>query len=554
MHRFFNVLLFFIVFVTSSYTQELPPNDWLMRDPKEGYNGISMDAAVQRFLRDKPSQTVVVAVIDSGIDIMHEDLAENIWVNAGEIPFNGVDDDRNGYIDDVNGWNFIGGADGSNVNYDTYEATRVYKSLKYKYDGADEKKLTKIQKKEYQTYVKAKEIVMAEIEKAKVAATKLQLTENKVISLLKLLGDNLGDQTLTLQSISQIKDDQNRELAIAKNIVAPYLMVSETLTLDSIKSIIKDDIGQEKSRYQIKLDYAYNIDYDPRLTIVKDNYADASERFYGNNDVIGPDAIHGTHVAGTIGAVRNNQLGMDGIAPNVKLMAVRAVPNGDERDKDIANAIRYAVDNGASVINMSFGKGFSPNKKEVDEAVKYAAKKDVLLVHGSGNSSQNIDVTDDFPNPFYQKKEGFIIKKQKKAKNWIEVSALNYEKGIETVAPFSNYGQVEVDVFAPGMHIYSTTPHNGYEALQGTSMASPVVAGIAATIRSLFPGLTAVQVKEAIMASVTKLDEEVLLPGSKIDKVKFSTLSVTGGTVNLEKALEFASKMKPKKKIKQLKA
>ena len=165
-----------------------------------------------------------------------------------------------------------------------------------------------------------------------------------------------------------------------------------------------------KTDSQNKLDYAYNPDYDSRKLIVKDNYADSNERFYGNNDVEGPDALHGTHVAGIVGAVVGNEIGSDGIARNVKLMSVRAVPDGDERDKDVANAIRYAVDNGATIINMSFGKGYSWDKKAVDEAVKYAAKHDVLLVHAAGNSGQNNDKTDNFPNDFIGK-HGFIFKK-----------------------------------------------------------------------------------------------------------------------------------------------
>ena len=235
-------------------------------------------------------------------------------------------------------------------------------------------------------------------------------------------------------------------------------------------------------------------------------------------------------------------------------MSVRAVPDGDERDKDVANAIRYAVDNGASIINMSFGKGFGTHKNLVDEAVKYAAKKDVLLVHAAGNSSQDNDKTTNFPNSTFEKKSGFLCKKHKRAKNWIEVGALNYKKGEDSPAPFSNYGAKDVDLFAPGMRIYSTMPNNEYANLQGTSMASPVVAGVAAVIRSVYPALTAEQVKEALMISITPITDEVKLPGSRTEKISFSKLSVTGGTVNLEKALMAASKMKGKNKIKEVKA
>ncbi|HRO72206.1 MAG TPA: S8 family serine peptidase, partial [Saprospiraceae bacterium] len=292
----------------------------------------------------------------------------------------------------------------------------------------------------------------------------------------------------------------------------------------------------------------YNPDFDPRKTIVMDDYNNPRERNYGNNDVTGPDPLHGTHVAGIVGAVRNNNIGMDGVATNVKLMSVRTVPDGDERDKDVANAIRYAVDNGASVINMSFGKGFGTHKDVVDEAVKYAASKDVLLVHAAGNSAQNNDVVASFPNAPYDKKTGFLFfKKNRMAKNWIEVGALNYKDGEDAAAPFSNYGQTRVDLFAPGMKIYSTMPDNEYAELQGTSMAAPVVAGVAAVIRSVYPKLTAEQVKEAIMKSVTPLNHNVKVPGTK-EIQPFSKLSVSGGVVNLYNALVYASTMKGKKK------
>jgi len=553
MSRFFNVLVIFLVTVTIITGQNQTPNDWYYGSPGEGFNGISMRKAYSEFLKDKKTKTVVVAVIDSGIDIEHEDLAENIWVNPGEIPGNGMDDDKNGYVDDVHGWNFIGGPDGKNVGPDSYEATRVYANLKYKYENAVPEKLNKDQKVEYQTYLSAKETVDKEIEKAKVALQKLDNVEIKVMSAFDALGKAIGDKTFDAASVEAVDANSNQELTMAKTLALQYLTDSDAKSLEDIKSTIKSELAEDRITYQNKLDYAYNTDFDPRKTIVKDNYNDPTEKYYGNNDVEGPDPLHGTHVGGIIGAVRNNEIGMDGVAPNVKLMSVRAVPDGDERDKDVANAIRYAVDNGASIINMSFGKGFGTHKNLVDEAVKYAASKDVLLVHAAGNSGQNNDVTSNFPNATFEKKSGFLCKKHKKAKNWIEIGALNYKDGEDAAAPFSNYGQKEVDLFAPGMKIYSTMPNNEYAQLQGTSMASPVVAGVAATIRSVYPSLTAEQVKEAIVSSVTPLTQDVKLPGSKTDKVNFSKLSVTGGTVNLDKALQYASKMKGKKKVKEVK-
>jgi subtilisin family serine protease len=554
MKSIFNIFMFFSFFVTSVLAQTAVPNDWYYGNPGEGFNGISMKKAYAEFLKGKQTKTVIVAVIDSGIDIEHEDLAPNIWVNPGEIPNNGIDDDHNGYIDDVHGWNFIGGPDGKNVGPDSYEATRVYGSLKYKYENANVATLNKDQKKEYDTYLKAKETVEKEIEKAKAGIRQLEAVEGKVMSAFDALQKALGNNEFNLTNLEAIDPAGNQELTMAKNIAAQYLSASDIKTIAGIRDQIKSEIEDDKKSSQNKIDYSYNVDFDPRKTIVKDNYADATEKYYGNNDVEGPDPLHGTHVAGIIGAVRNNEIGMDGVAPNVKLMSVRAVPDGDERDKDVANAIRYAVDNGATVINMSFGKGFGTHKNLVDEAVKYAAKKDVLLVHAAGNSGQDNDVIINYPNANYEKKEGFLCKKQKRAKNWIEVGALSYKGGEDAPAPFSNYGVKEVDLFSPGMKIYSTMPNNEYAPLQGTSMASPVVAGVAATIRSVFPALTAEQVKEAILKSVTPITQDVKLPGSKTEKISFAKLSVTGGTVNLDKALQYASTMKGKKNIKEVKA
>ncbi|MEZ5059157.1 MAG: S8 family serine peptidase [Saprospiraceae bacterium] len=310
-------------------------------------------------------------------------------------------------------------------------------------------------------------------------------------------------------------------------------------TFEGLKENLQGGIDYFESKFK----YHYNPDFNAR-TIVGDNYFNTYEKGYGNNDVEGPDAGHGTHVAGIIAASRGNGVGMDGVANSVRIMSVRAVPDGDERDKDVANAIIYAVDNGASVINMSFGKGYSWDKEAVDKAVKYAKKKDVLLIHAAGNDSENNDNTDNFPNDNYEKSGWFS---PKKAKNWLEIGALSWKGGENSPATFSNYGKENVDLFAPGVDIYSTIPDQTYASFSGTSMASPVTAGVAAVIRSYYPELTAEQVKEVLMESVVPLEFDVMKPGTE-EKVPFSDLSVTGGVVNVYKAVFLASKTKGKKK------
>ena len=211
------------------------------------------------------------------------------------------------------------------------------------------------------------------------------------------------------------------------------------------------------------------------------------------------------------------------------------MPDGDEYDKDIALGIRYAVDNGAKVINGSFGKYYSPHKEWVQDALKYAAEKDVLVIFAAGNDSKNLDVENKYPSDSYNGAPEI-------SNNILIVGALNAEYGTKMVAPFSNYGQYNVDVFAPGMKIYATIPNQEYKYLQGTSMASPNVAGVAAMIRSYYPKLTAAQVKKVIIDSGITLTNTVLL-GEDQHEANFKTASVSGKIVNAYNAMIMASQM-----------
>lgn len=542
----------------SLFAQDVPKDWYHMDATTDGYNGTSARKAFHEMVKNNPGKPVVVAIIDSGIDIEHEDLKQNIWKNLDEVPNNGKDDDNNGYVDDIYGWNFIGGPGGKNVGAETYEATRIYGSMKYKYENADPKKLTKEQKKEYDLFIKTKEEVETKRKAAENTLAQINAFEAEAMKGMNKLVNALGERPNDIHLLNsenvykELNMLESTDAAMAINVAKELMKENENIkSIYELKSELIKVLEEEKKDSQNKLNYAYNTDYDSRKEVVMDNYADSNERIYGNNDVEGPDALHGTHVAGIVGAVVGNELGSDGIAKNVKLMSVRAVPDGDERDKDVANAIRYAVDNGASIINMSFGKGYSWDKEAVNAAVEYAAKNDVLLVHAAGNSGQNNDNTDNFPNDYLGKK-GFIFKKKKYAKNWVEVGALSHKKGEDMVAGFSNYGKSGVDLFSPGVMIYATVPGNEYQYLQGTSMASPVVAGVAAVIRSQYPALTAEQVKEVLMKSVSPINDVVKKPGTKgKEKVAFTELSVTGGTVNLFNALKLASTMKGNKKLKQ---
>ncbi len=528
--------------------QTKAPDNWFNLDAQQnGVNGVSTEKVYSEILKGKTSKTVIVAVLDGGVDSEHEDLKGIMWTNPREIPDNGIDDDKNGFVDDIHGWNFLGGKDGRSVHHETLEMTRVYAKLKPKYENADVAKLSKKEKAEYEQFKTMKKDIETNLQESQEGLAEMEGTKTMVTNALDAMETALAGKMPTKENVDKVNAGTNQNLVIAKNILSRRLASgSGAASIKEVKSDLMEQIQEGIDYYEAKVKYQYNTDFNPRADIIKDNPNDSYEHFYGNNDVKGPDAFHGTHVAGIIGAMRGNDKGIKGVADNVRIMGVRCVPDGDERDKDVANSIIYAVDNGAQVINMSFGKGYSWDKAAVDKAVKYAMSKDVLLVHAAGNDAKNNDAEGkNFPTAIFQKAGWFS---PKKAKNWIEVGALSWKKGDDAVATFSNYGAKNVDVFAPGVDIYSTAPDGKYKNASGTSMASPVTAGVAAMIRSYFPELTAEQVKECIEKSVVPQDYKVKKPGTE-ETVKFSDLCRTSGTVNAYKAVQLASQMKGKKKV-----
>lgn len=519
------------------------PKDWFIRDPEtEKVQGVSSEKAYQTLLKDRPSRTILVAVIDSGVDIDHEDLKDVIWTNPGEIAGNGIDDDKNGYVDDLHGWNFIGGKTG-NVNEDTYEVTREYARLKPKYENFDEKKLNRKNRAEWEYWQRVKTKYEKDSKYNREEFEKYQEQYNiysdayvRISFCDSLLAAKFGEPVskASLSKISSTNDTVNYAKQylgkILENIEGDVL-VSEFLT--EIEGYL-GQLHEAVDHYKTAVEYGYNTEFDSR-SIVGDNPSNLQEKGYGNNDVEGPDPRHGTHVAGIIAADRDNSIGIKGIADNVRIMSVRAVPNGDERDKDVANAIIYAADNGAKIINMSFGKSFSPHKELVDKAVKYAESKGVLLIHAAGNDGRDLDKENNFPNRRYN--DG------KEARAWLEVGASGWGRDENFVGSFSNYGKKSVDLFAPGVEIYSTTPNNTYEDLQGTSMACPATAGVAAILMSYFPDLKAGEVKEILKQSTRKFNGlKVNKPGAQ-DNVSFDQLSITGGLVNAYEAVRMAMSM-----------
>ena len=503
---------------------------WYLKDPQlDNVPGVGANRAYQEILKNLIATPVVVAVIDSGIDTAHVDLKPVLWVNRGEIAGNGLDDDKNGYIDDVHGWNFLGGADGRNVNAETLELTRIVAAGRKRFKGLTAKTVKPADKADFTLYQKAEKTYKTRVKEAQETGNQMQSFAPQLTMLVKVLKQELHTDKLDTIALRNARFDDPALQAASQNMLTMMRSVGAADT-DAAQVVFDKEMEQERST----LDNSLNLNFDPRADIVKDNPNDLSQRFYGNNDLHGPDPLHGTHVSGIIAAVRTNNLGIEGLAPDpVRIMMVRAVPDGDERDKDVANAIRYAVDNGAQIINMSFGKEFSPQRPAVEAAYKYAAQKGVLLVHAAGNENHNLDLEDNYPASFYINKTSIP--------NLLTVGASGPVDNSHLTADFSNYSKKGVDVFAPGVGIYSTLPGSTYGNESGTSMASPVTAGVAAVLKSYFPKLTAVDLKRIIMQSAQVHHTKVQTPGGE-KLVDFSTLSVTGGVVNMYEAVKLAQK------------
>lgn len=467
--------------------------------------GMSVNKAYD-FLKGKKSVEVIVGVVDSGTDLRHEDLKDVAWVNTNEIAGNGIDDDKNGYVDDINGWNFLG---------KSYKEHLEYERILMNPSIADAETLAEV--KAYQ-----EEKVNEAKNNLKNLKSSFQRVDESKEAVIKLLGKDTytKEEVFVLQSEDKLVNFAKRLLGYFPDFSAAKEYFKENI-IKTEKTINGDNL---------KTDYR---------TVVGDNAYDIKDKpgsGDGNTGHSEKGELHGSHVSGIIGATRNNGKGMNGVATNVKMMAVRSVSDGDEYDKDVALGIRYAVDNGAKVINTSFGKGFSPNKEWVYEAIKYAASKDVLIVNAAGNDGKNIDIEKTFPNDTPDLKTEI-------SDNFLTIGAMSANYNEKLPASFSNYGKLNVDVFAPGVQIHSTFPENEYEKISGTSMAAPSTAGVAALIRSYYPKLSASQVKHILMNSGTQIPFKVIKPGTRDELVPFSDLSVSGRIVNAYNALRMADRM-----------
>ncbi len=513
---------------------------WHLKDPQtDQVPGISVTRTYTELLKNRTSVPVVVAVIDSGVDTAHVDLKTVLWRNSKEIPGNKIDDDKNGYVDDVNGWSFLGAPDGRNINAETLEVTRIVAKFGPRFKGKTRAQVKPAEQADFDLYTRANKSYQAKREELGGQVQQMEQMAGPFEQMSTALKQALKAERLDTTTLRRAINDKSTDprMAGASQQFLQILRQTGAADTDALLKELQDGLKSQSGQ----LNDGLSLTFNPRKDIIGDDPENVNDRSYGNADVTGPDAMHGTHVAGIIAADRRNRLGVEGVAgPQVRIMSVRAVPDGDERDKDVANAIRYAVDNGASIINMSFGKEFSPQRKAVEAAYKYAESKNVLLVHAAGNEDDDLEVKPHYPAAFYL--DG------KSPSNLLTVGASGPRDDEHLTADFSNYGRKSVNVFAPGVGIMATLPGSQYGKLSGTSMAAPVTAGAAAVLRSYFPKLSAADVKRILTQTVIVHHTQVQQPGTD-KKVDFATLSSTGGIINLYNAVQLALKEEAAKKL-----
>jgi subtilisin family serine protease len=499
----FILCLFLFFFIKNGFSQQtgLPIKGWQNLDLKlDGVFGISLKKAYADLLKNKPSVQVIIAVIDGGVDIDHPGLKSAIWTNSNEIPGNGIDDDGNGYVDDIHGWNFMGSKKGS-----------------FHFDNTDLIRLIRIEQREHPKSARLEELKVelnSKLIPLQNGFKEIQADKIALNNIIKGIGENYP----SIEKFKQYKYKTPEELKVLMQVIS-------SLKMNPDFKAYKEGFDSRYDKYQNQINYLLNIDYDPRA-----GNSEYLNPYYGNPDCKGLEPSHGTHVAGIIAQVQEIEMEIQKNNKGLKIMPIRAVPDGDFLDKDLANAIRYAVDNGAKVINLSINKAISPNRKLLDEAVAYAMLKDVLIIHASGNDGKVREKENGFPVREYL--NGGI------ANGWIEVGASGLKDDQTLLPAFSNYGKNSVDVFAPGVNIYSTWPENSYKFESGTSMAAPLVSSLAGIIRSYYPNLSAVKVKEIILKSVVKVNHNVI--NNLGISIPFSETCLSGGIINAFNALSLA--------------
>jgi len=496
-------------------------NSWHFKDiVLDTIPGTSLEKTYDSILKNKKGKEIIVAVIDMPIDIKHKNLKDNIWINKDEIPNNDIDDDDNGYIDDINGWNFIGNSNGKINRFVNYEVTRILKNSNI--EAKDYAPLAYLKNRYEERYTKALE------DTSYINMVSNSKTENENI-ILKYL----GNKALNSKNIDSLKKAHPNDT---------ILQTAITVTNNFIKyGFTEDYISDYKIKAEERISKLLSLNYDERK-IIGDDSEKIEDKDYGNNNVSQDSKFlsHGTPISGLIIAKSINEEDSIEIVDHIKIMPLCISSYGNEHDKDIALAIRYAVNNGAKVINMSIGKEFSLHKNWVFDAFKYAEQHDVLIVSGAGNSKYDLNIY----NHYYPNDN--INNEREVSDNFIKIGATTYHVNEKLFWKYSNYGNIDVDVFAPGYRIYSTVPTEKKYKLQsgGTSLSCAITSNIAALIRSYYPNLSASQVKHILMDSGVEYTFNVKIGDTLLP---FKTLSKSGKVVNAYNALIMADSVSPKK-------
>ena len=507
--------------------------------------GISLDKSIRSVNHLSSKKQIIVAVIDTQIDALHEDLNTSIWTNKKEIPNNGTDDDKNGFTDDIHGWNFLGNKSGGYTVWANFEYIRILRDYGPIFKNKSKEEIPVKDKFKYEQYLKAIEndkkfskYFNNYIKSLKYDISLYQKTKDTLRHFFPK--ENYTYKQLdSLYRKHKINDKTYRERRDSNDQDLGALLDSYLTSLDiGLNSYAK--LTSALKQQDSTLNKSCSLSFNERKNID----CETSNKGYGNNKTqveikgIPIFSNHSTEVSSIIAAKRENNLGIKGFSDNIKIMPLPVCPSGDEHDRDIALAVKYAVDNGAKVINMSFGKDLSMYPELISEALQYAEKHNVLIVHAAGNNGINIDNSTFYPNDY---------NKIEICNNFITVGSINKNYGEKMVSSFSNYGKVNVDLFAPGEDIYTAIPDNQYGFDSGTSLAAPMVSGTAALIWLYYPKLNVQQVKQIILESGTPYDLEVIVPGTKDKKVKFSELSKTGKVLNVYNAMQMAKEMSKKK-------
>ncbi|MBG7630454.1 MAG: S8 family serine peptidase [Bacteroidetes bacterium] len=513
------------------FSQTKKFDHWHLKDyESDGVPGISLDKLYDELIKNQKGKQIIVAIIDTEIDINHEDLKDFIWINNDEQPNNGVDDDNNGYVDDVNGWNFIGNKNGGNLICSNFSYTRKLKELipifkgKTKEEVGNDTLNFKIYQRALMDHQNMKRQLKEDYEYVEFLNTGFPRSK-------KLLDSIFRGSTYTINQLDSLYTIFKKQDSIKAADI--YFMI-DFLNFDMHG--YADNLAYESNLIE---KYSNNISFDDRA-IIGDNVNDIEDRDYGSPFITNSlkEFTHGSIVSGVLAAHRTNNKGVRGITNTVKLMPLCIQAKfGAETDKDLALSIKYAVENGAQVINISANRTYELHNEWVQQALLYAEEQNVLVVKGAGNSETDIDKIITYPN---KNTKDHVLN------NFIVVGATGMELNSNFKPVWANYGRKTVDFYAPGESILTTTPFDSYKVDSGSSLSTAITSGVAALLLSYYPDLKVSEIRQILMESATRYDLDIELDYDSNTTVPFSKLSNSGGVLNAFNAFVLAEKISHK--------